>query len=85
MTLAAMAKHIELWLLKKLIPYAKNPRTHSDAQIAQIAARIQTPSCPRLSEFGTTNSCSDRRLVFEFDPARHVTRPSVFYPPAVVI
>jgi DNA modification methylase len=40
MTLQAMAKHIELWLLDKLIPYAKNPRTHSDAQIAQIAASI---------------------------------------------
>src|SRR5450631_2722141 len=41
MTLQAMAKHIELWLLEKLIPYAKNPRTHSDAQIAQIAASIE--------------------------------------------
>src|SRR5207344_3076229 len=41
MTLQGMAKHIELWLLDKLIPYAKNPRTHSDAQIAQIAASIQ--------------------------------------------
>jgi DNA modification methylase len=41
MTLQAVAKHIELWLLDKLIPYAKNPRTHSDAQIAQIAASIK--------------------------------------------
>jgi DNA modification methylase len=41
MTLQAMAKHIELWLIDKLIPYAKNPRTHSDAQIAQIAASIE--------------------------------------------
>src|SRR5216684_1010787 len=41
MNLQAMAKHIELWLLDKLIPYSKNPRTHSDAQIAQIAASIQ--------------------------------------------
>src|SRR6266849_3988709 len=40
MNLQAMAKHIELWLLDKLIPYSKNPRTHSDAQIAQIAASI---------------------------------------------
>jgi DNA modification methylase len=31
---------IELWLIDKLIPYAKNPRTHSDAQVAQIAASI---------------------------------------------
>src|SRR6202140_4346445 len=40
MTLQAMAKHIELWLIDKLIPFARNPRTHSDAQIAQIAASI---------------------------------------------
>src|SRR5665213_1243559 len=34
------AKHIELWPLDKLIPYARTPRTHSDAQVAQIAAII---------------------------------------------
>jgi DNA modification methylase len=33
--------------LGKLIPYARNPRTHSDAQVAQIAASIK--------EFGWTN------------------------------
>ena len=27
--------------IDKLIPYAKNSRTHSDAQVAQIAASIQ--------------------------------------------
>ena len=26
--------------LDELIPYARNPRTHSDAQVAQIAARF---------------------------------------------
>jgi hypothetical protein len=36
MNLQAMVKHIELWLIDKLIPFARNPRTHSDAQIAQI-------------------------------------------------
>src|ERR1700716_695288 len=41
MTLQAMAKHIELWLIDKLIPYARNTRTHSDAQITQIAASIK--------------------------------------------
>jgi hypothetical protein len=35
-----MAQRIELWPIDKLIPYARNPRTHSDAQIAQIAASI---------------------------------------------
>ena len=40
MSSLAMATHIELWPLDNLIPYARNPRTHSDAQVAQIAASI---------------------------------------------
>ncbi len=36
----SMANHIETWVVNKLIPYARNPRVHSDAQIAQIAASI---------------------------------------------
>src|SRR3984957_9740402 len=40
MNLQSMAKQIELWVLEKLIPWARNPRTHSDAQVAQIAASI---------------------------------------------
>jgi DNA modification methylase len=43
----AMAKRIELWPLDRLIPYEKNPRTHSEEQIVQIAASI--------AEFGFTN------------------------------
>jgi hypothetical protein len=35
-----MVKQIELWLIDRLIPYARNPRMHSDTQIAQIAASI---------------------------------------------
>src|SRR5438067_11463424 len=35
-----LATHIELWPIEKLVPYPRNPRTHSDAQIAQIAASI---------------------------------------------
>src|ERR1700732_1362199 len=42
-----MVKHMELWLIDKLIPFARNPRTHSDGQIAQIAASI--------AEFGFNN------------------------------
>lgn len=42
-----MAHRIEHWPLEKLIPYARNPRTHSDAQVAQIAASI--------TEFGFNN------------------------------
>jgi hypothetical protein len=47
MNLLSMVKHIELWLIDKLIPFARNPRTHSDEQIAQIAASIK--------EFGFNN------------------------------
>src|SRR6202167_4953762 len=47
MTLQVVAKHIEMWLIEKLIPWARNPRTHSDAQVAQIAASI--------AEFGFNN------------------------------
>ena len=36
----AMASRIELWPLGRLKPYAKNARTHSDAQVAQIASSI---------------------------------------------
>ena len=35
-----MAQRIEHWLLDKLIPYARNPRTHSDTQTAQRASNI---------------------------------------------
>src|ERR1039457_5216899 len=35
-----MASHIELWPISKLVPFARNPRTHSDAQVAQIAGSI---------------------------------------------
>ena len=38
---------IERWPLDRLVPYARNPRTHSDGQVAQIAASIV--------EFGWTN------------------------------
>src|SRR3954469_9415791 len=40
MNLHTVAQRIEQWLIDRLIPYARNPRTHSDAQIAQIAASI---------------------------------------------
>src|SRR5579885_252563 len=34
------ASKIEHWPIDKLIPYARNPRTHSDEQVARIAASI---------------------------------------------
>jgi DNA modification methylase len=42
-----MAQRIELWPIDRLIPFARNPRTHSEAQVAQIAASI--------AEFGFNN------------------------------
>jgi len=36
----AMARRIELWPLDRLVPYARNPRTHTPEQVAQIAASI---------------------------------------------
>ena len=35
-----MARRIELWPVERLVPYAKNARTHSDEQVAQIAASV---------------------------------------------
>ncbi len=35
------ADKVEQWPIEKLVPYAKNSRTHSDAQVAQIAASIR--------------------------------------------
>ena len=42
-----MALEVESWPVERLIPRATNPRTHSPAQIAQVAASIR--------EFGWTN------------------------------
>jgi DNA modification methylase len=42
-----MAERIELWSLDRLVPYDRNPRTHSEEQLAQIAASI--------AEFGFLN------------------------------
>lgn len=41
MTPAQMAKRIEQWPIARLIPYAKNPRTHSPEQIDKIARSIK--------------------------------------------
>src|ERR1017187_4503645 len=36
----AMARRIEVWPVDRLVPYARNARTHSAEQVAQIAASI---------------------------------------------
>jgi hypothetical protein len=47
MNVSWLADKIEQWPTTKLLPYARNARTHSDQQVAQIAASI--------AEFGFTN------------------------------
>jgi DNA modification methylase len=47
MSASWLADKIEQWPTTKLLPYARNARTHSDDQVAQIAASI--------AEFGFTN------------------------------
>lgn len=42
-----MAERIEVWPVEKLVPYDRNPRTHSPEQVSQIAASI--------AEFGFLN------------------------------
>src|SRR3984957_20035850 len=41
------ADHFERWSTERLIPFARNARTHSDAQVSQIASSIR--------EWGWTN------------------------------
>jgi DNA modification methylase len=38
--MTTLPDRIELWPLGKLAPYGRNPRTHSDHQVAQLAASI---------------------------------------------
>ncbi len=45
--LTALAERIELWPVDRLRPYERNPRTHSDDQVARLAAS--------MVEFGFTN------------------------------
>ena len=47
MNFPTQTMQVESWPLERLIPYARNARTHSDAQVAQIAASI--------AEFGFNN------------------------------
>src|SRR4051812_36771897 len=41
------ADHVERWPTERLIPFARNARTHSEAQVSQIASSIR--------EWGWTN------------------------------
>jgi len=52
-----LADKIERWPTERLLPYIRNPRTHSDEQIAQIAASI--------AEFGFVKDYTGRQAVLE--------------------
>ena len=41
------ADHVERWPIERLIPFARNARTHNEAQVSQIASSIR--------EWGWTN------------------------------
>ena len=38
--LVALADRVQLWPIDRLRPYERNPRTHSEAQVDQIAASM---------------------------------------------
>jgi hypothetical protein len=46
-TQARLPERVERWPVGRLVPYVRNPRTHTEEQIAKIAASIR--------EFGFTN------------------------------
>jgi len=49
MNVSWLAEKIEPWPIEGLVPYARNARTHSPEQVAQIAASI--------AEFGFVPPC----------------------------
>src|ERR1700724_1664531 len=63
------ADKVERWAIDRLIPYAKNARTHTDAQIAAIAASIK--------EWGwTTPGAGGRGRRLDCGPREDTRRPA---------
>ena len=58
MSASWLADKIEQWPTAKLLPYARNARTHSDDQVAQIAASIAGLASPIRSLQAVTASSS---------------------------
>lgn len=67
-TIPGMAKRIELWPLDRLIHYPSNVRTHSEEQVAQIAASIREFGFNKQWKFCTENDC------YAVDSEGHVFR-----------
>ena len=62
------ADKVERWAINKLVPYARNARTHSDEQVGQIAASIKewgwtTPVL--VDETGSIIAGHGRTLAFD--------------------
>ena len=75
-----LADKIELWPMDKVVPYARNARTHSDEQVAQIAASI--------AEFGFVNPClvgNDGVLVAGHGRVMAASRLNMTHVPVVVL
>jgi hypothetical protein len=70
------ADKVERWSIDRLIPYAKNARTHADAQVAAIAASIKEDhfgangdldAAAREASQHTTNRHAQRELTYGRD------------------
>jgi hypothetical protein len=75
-----LADKIEQWPTAKLLPYARNARTHSEEQVAQIAASI--------AEFGFTNPIlagSDGIIVAGHGPLAAAQKLGLEIVPVVVL
>lgn len=80
MNLSWFADKIEQWPITRLLPYARNARTHSEAQVAQIAASI--------AEFGFVTPClvgADGVLVAGHGRLAAAHKLELAYVPVVVL
>jgi hypothetical protein len=59
-------QRVNHWLIEKLSPYARNPRTYSDAQIAQIA--VSTAGLESKPESGLYQGRHHRRAAGACSP-----------------
>ena len=58
------ADHVERWPVDRLIPFAKNARTHTPAQIAQLAASMREWGVVDKAGSAMNEACDWLRGVF---------------------
>ena len=71
---------IEQWPVEELVPYARNARTHSDGQVAQVAASI--------AQFGFVNSIlvgADRVIIAGHARLLAARKPGMSEVPIIVL